>query len=249
MAASTSVAGSARRRARLRRAIAKEPSGPSVLSLAHVEYGYQLGGTAVPVLRSVDLTVLAGEVVAVVGRSGSGKSTLLHVAGGLLAPKQGSVTLTGIAVDPLGAGERALLRRRTVGLVFQAFHLLPGLSVAENVALPLLLDGHARTPALHQASALLDAVELTDRGEHLPGELSGGELQRAATARALVTDPPLVLADEPTGNLDLSTAEMVVDLLVDRIRQRGTAMVLVTHDPSIASRADRILTMADGTLT
>jgi predicted ABC-type transport system involved in lysophospholipase L1 biosynthesis ATPase subunit len=149
----------------------------------------------------------------------------------------------------MSARGRAIARRRRVGFVFQAFHLLPGLDVIENVAIPLLLNGESRNRARDRARPILDAVGIGDRAEHLPSELSGGELQRAAIARALVAEPTLVLADEPTGNLDSATAEEIIDLLVSRVRGAGLAMMLVTHDSLIAEHADRVLTMADGLLT
>jgi len=202
----------------------------------------------VPVLRGASLTVRRGEIVAVVGRSGSGKSTLLHLAGGLAMPQRGEVRIDDTPLSAMSARNRAIARRRKVGFVFQAFHLLPGLDVIDNVSMPLLLDGVSRNQARTKARALLAEVGLYGRGEHLPSELSGGELQRAAIARALVADPILVLADEPTGNLDSSTADDVINLLVSRVRDAGVGMLLVTHDAVIADHADRVLTMADGVL-
>ena len=220
-----------------------------MLSLRNLHHGYVLGGRTLPVLRGVDVDVHPGEIVAIVGRSGSGKSTLLHLAGGLAAPDEGEVWLEGESLSSMSARGRAITRRQRVGFVFQAFHLLPGLDVIENVAMPLLLNGESRTRAQDRARPLLAAVGIGDRAEHLPSELSGGELQRAAIARALVADPSLVLADEPTGNLDSTTAEEIIELLVSRVRGGGLAMMLVTHDPLIAAHADRVLTMADGLLT
>ena len=221
---------------------------PTVLEVDAVEHTYELGGRVVPVLRGASLAVRRGEIVAVVGRSGSGKSTLLHLAGGLAMPQRGEVRIEGTPLSAMGARNRAIARRRQVGFVFQAFHLLPGLDVVDNVSMPLLLDGVGRTEARKKARALLAEVGLYGRGEHLPSELSGGELQRAAIARALVADPILVLADEPTGNLDSSTADDVINLLVLRVRDAGVGMLLVTHDSVIAGHADRVLTMADGVL-
>lgn len=220
-----------------------------MLSLRNLHHGYELGGQTLPVLRGVDVDVRAGEIVAIVGRSGSGKSTLLHLAGGLAAPDEGEVCLEGVALSSMNARGRAIARRRRVGFVFQAFHLLPGLDVIENVAMPLLLNGESRARARDRARPILEAVGISERAAHLPSELSGGELQRAAIARALVADPSLVLADEPTGNLDSTTASEIIDLLVSRVRGAGLAMMLVTHDPLIAAHADRVLTMADGLLT
>jgi len=220
-----------------------------MLSLRNLHHGYELGGRTLPVLGGVDVDVFPGEIVAVVGRSGSGKSTLMHLAGGLAAPDEGEVWLEGESLSSMSARGRAIARRQRIGFVFQAFHLLPGLDVIENVAMPLLLNGESRSRARDRARPLLAAVGIGERAEHLPSELSGGELQRAAIARALVADPRLVLADEPTGNLDSTTAEEVIDLLVSRVRGAGLAMMLVTHDPLIAAHADRVLTMADGVLT
>jgi putative ABC transport system ATP-binding protein len=201
-----------------------------------------------PTSSSADLVVRSGELVAVVGRSGSGKSTLLHVAGGLVTPDEGEVVVEGRDVSALGAKERAALRRRTIGFVFQFFHLLPHLNVRDNVALPLLLDGGRAREVRKRADELLEAVDLSDRADHLPSELSGGQLQRSAIARALVTEPAVVLADEPTGNLDATTAAGVLDLLVAQVRVRGAALVLVTHDTAAAARADRALHLDAGVL-
>jgi putative ABC transport system ATP-binding protein len=158
------------------------------------------------------------------------------------------VRLEGTPLSSMNARARAVCRRRHVGFVFQAFHLLPGLDIVENVAMPLLLNGESRHKANAKARPLLEAVGLASRADHLPSELSGGELQRAAIARALVSDPRLVLADEPTGNLDSTTAAEVMDLLLARVRESGLTMLLVTHDPTIAAHADRVLTMTDGVL-
>jgi lipoprotein-releasing system ATP-binding protein len=228
---------------------AEAERGQPMLSLRNLRHGYELGGRTLPVLRGVNVDVHRGEIVAIVGRSGSGKSTLLHLAGGLAAPEEGEVWLEGERLSSMSARVRAVARRQRVGFVFQAFHLLPGLDVIENVAMPLLLDGVSRARAKDRARPILEAVGIAERATHLPSELSGGELQRAAIARALVADPSLVLADEPTGNLDSATAEEIIDLLVSRVRGAGLAMMLVTHDPLIAAHADRVLTMADGVLT
>jgi ABC-type lipoprotein export system ATPase subunit len=221
---------------------------PAALSLHDVYHGYERAGERIDVLRGADLEIHAGELVAVVGRSGSGKSTLLHVAGGLVAPSQGEVAVGGRLLGTASATERAELRRRTIGFVFQFFHLLPHLTVRDNVALPLLLDGARTRDARERADDVLDAVGLADRAAHLPSELSGGQLQRSAIARALVSDPDVVLADEPTGNLDATTASEVLDLLVSKVRDRNVALVLVTHDATAASRADRTLHLVDGLL-
>src|SRR5438445_9139350 len=195
--------------ARRERQLVSEKRQPMV-SLRNLHHGYELGGRTLPVLRGVDVDVHPGEIVAIVGRSGSGKSTLMHLAGGLAAPDQGDVWLQGQALSSMSARGRAIARRQRIGFVFQAFHLLPGLDVIENVAMPLLLNGESRNRARDRARPILDAVGIGDRAVHLPSELSGGELQRAAIARALVAGPSLVLADEPTGNLDSTTAEDII---------------------------------------
>ena len=234
--------------ARARQRPLQADARPAVLEVAEVHHHYELGGSTVPVLRGASVTVRSGEITAVVGRSGSGKSTLLHLAGGLAMPEGGDVRLEGTPLASMSARARAIARRRRIGFVFQAFHLLPGLDVMDNVSMPLLLDGVPRQRARDRARPLLEAVGLQARAQHLPAELSGGELQRAAIARALVADPILVLADEPTGNLDSTTADEIINLLVSRVRDAGVAMLLVTHDPVIAGHADRVLTMADGVL-
>jgi ABC-type lipoprotein export system ATPase subunit len=211
-----------------------------------VSKSYQRGREQVVAIANASLTVGDGEFVALVGKSGSGKSTLLHPAGGLDVADEGRVILDGQDLATLSAEARAQLRRRHVGFVFQFFHLLPGLSVAENVALPLLLDGAGHTG--ERVAELLDQVGLRARADHLPGELSGGEMQRVAVARALVARPKVILADEPTGNLDSVTGEAVLDLLVERVAASGATLVLVTHDHAAAARADRVLTVCDGAL-
>jgi ABC-type lipoprotein export system ATPase subunit len=218
------------------------------LALEGVHHDYERAGERIPVLQGADLEVRAGEIVAVVGRSGSGKSTLLHVAGGLVTPAAGTVAIGGRDVASLDAKQRAALRRRTIGFVFQFFHLLPHLTVRDNVALPLLLDGAKTSHARDAADSVLASVGLADRAAHLPSELSGGQLQRSAIARALVGEPDVVLADDPTGNLDATTAAEVLDLIVAQVRERDVALVLVTHDVTAAARADRTLHLVDGLL-
>ena len=195
----------------------------------------------VAVFRHVSFDVAEGEFVAIVGESGVGKSTLLNCLAGLDEPTEGSVKLDGIALQSLDDTQRALLRREKLGFVFQAFHVLPHLDVAQNVALPLLLLGR---PDAARVEAMLEAVGLGGLGARLPQQLSGGQLQRVALARALVHGPRLVLADEPTGNLDPATAARVLDALVDQARQRPAALVLVTHSEAAAARADRVLHLA-----
>ncbi len=199
-------------------------------------------------LDRIDLTVAAGEWVAIVGESGSGKSTLLNVIAGLDRPDAGEVRLEGRALDFSDDDALALWRRRNLGFVFQAFHLLPYLSVAENVALPLALLGAGRGARAERAEALLASVGLAGLGARKPGSLSGGEMQRVAIARALAHEPRLVLADEPTGNLDEAAAAAVLDCLRDAVKRAGAAALMVTHSRVAAARADRVLRLAAGRL-
>ena len=219
-----------------------------LLELQGVVKHYRRGAEEVVALDGVDLVVGAGEAVALVGPSGSGKSTLLHLAGGLDVPDAGTVRVDGRDLADLGVAARARLRRREIGFVFQFFHLLPSLTVAENVELPLLLDGRRGRPARAAVAEVLDRVGVGNRAGHLPGELSGGEMQRTAIARALVGGPRLVLADEPTGNLDSATGRAVLDLLSGLVRDAGTTLVMVTHDEAAATRTGRVVRLLDGHL-
>jgi predicted ABC-type transport system involved in lysophospholipase L1 biosynthesis ATPase subunit len=207
---------------------------------------YTLGRRQVEVLQGVDLTVVAGSVTAIVGASGAGKSTLLHLLGGLDAPTAGDVLFEGVSLQGMAAGDRARLRNERVGFIFQSYNLLPELDALENVCLPGLL-GRARPADLaERGRQLLAAVGLADRAEHRPTELSGGEQQRVAIARALTNRPRLLLADEPTGNLDSKTSGAILDLLWRLHAEFGTTMVLVTHDEHVARRAERVLEIRDG---
>ncbi|MET0441768.1 MAG: ABC transporter ATP-binding protein [Casimicrobiaceae bacterium] len=195
------------------------------------------------VFANVTLSVAAGEMVAILGESGAGKSTLLNIVAGLDYADAGSVSVTGQDLAPLDDDALTLLRRRHVGFVFQAFHVLPYLTVSQNVAVPLALLAHTGRESDERVASMLDAVGLGDRGASMPRELSGGELQRVAIARALVHRPSIVLADEPTGNLDPSSAAGVIELLRDRIRGEGASGMLVTHSRAAAALADRALTL------
>jgi putative ABC transport system ATP-binding protein len=222
------------------------PSGPPVFRVAGLAKSYRLGETEVRALAGVDFEIAAGELAIVAGPSGSGKSTLLHLLGGLDAADAGRVEVEGRDLAALGERERTLLRRRRLGFVFQAFHLVPVLTALENVEFPLLIDGVPAPERRRRASEALAAVGLAARLAHRPDRLSGGERQRVAIARALVHRPAAVLADEPTGNLDSATSAAVVELMARLNGELGTTFVIASHDPALVARAPRRLRLADG---
>jgi putative ABC transport system ATP-binding protein len=207
---------------------------------------YGAGETRVDALRDVNLQISRGEIVAIMGPSGSGKSTLLSLLGGVDTPSAGQVLLEGVDMSALDDNHRTLVRRRRLGFIFQAFNLLPILTAVENVALPLELDGVPAAQAQRRAEDALDQVDLTARKHHYPGMLSGGEQQRVAIARALVIQPALVLADEPTGNLDSANGQRIMELLCQLVEQQQQTIVMVTHDADIGRAARRVIRLRDG---
>ncbi|HUX75532.1 MAG TPA: ABC transporter ATP-binding protein [Anaerolineae bacterium] len=217
-----------------------------VLQTTGLRKQYQMGEVTVDALRSVDFVVHQGEFVAIMGPSGAGKSTLLHLMGGLDTPSDGDVVLGGKRLAHLSDDEVTIVRRRQVGFIFQFFNLFPTLTAAENVALPLLIDGKRIEEYAGRVDELLDLVGLGDRRDHRPDQLSGGEQQRVAIARAFVNDPKIVLADEPTGNLDSKSGTVVLELLRRACKELDATVVMVTHDPRAASYADRVVFLRDG---
>lgn len=215
-----------------------------MIRLDHVSRTVTSGAGPLTILHPTSLTIDAGRTVAITGPSGSGKSTLLGLLAGLDAPTSGSVFIDGVNISALGEEALARLRGEKIGIVFQFFHLIPSLTALENVLVPLELAGVADARA--RATALLDEVGLSQRGHHYPSQLSGGEQQRVAIARALANDPAILLADEPTGNLDSTTGRHVIDLLLSVNRRQGWTLVLVTHDRELAAMADEVIAMRDG---
>ena len=217
-----------------------------ILVVNNVERIYDGGGRAVAALRGVSFEAESGDFIALTGPSGCGKSTLLHIVGAMDHPTRGRVTISGVSLDSLNEEALARLRRRRIGFVFQFFNLLPTLTVEENVALPLMLDGAALTPTRGLTREILRRVGLADRTAHFPAQLSGGEMQRAAVARAVITHPDLILADEPTGNLDSDNGTEVMRLLAELNRELGLTIILATHSSDAARYAKRAIRMHDG---
>jgi putative ABC transport system ATP-binding protein len=215
-----------------------------VIEVRNVKRWIQNGSRRVEILKGISLSIPAGQFVAIVGASGSGKSTLLGLLAGLDTPSEGEIWLDGTPIHNLAEGDLAAVRGRKIGFVFQSYQLISTLTALENVILPFELN--VEGSGLKQARALLEAVGLAERMDHYPVQLSGGEQQRVALARAFVVDPPIVMADEPTGNLDSANGRLVLDLLLDHNGRAGATLVLVTHDPEIAARADRKIVLGDG---
>ncbi len=219
-----------------------------VISLQQITKVYGAGETEVQALRGIDLTVNRGDYLAIMGASGSGKSTLMNIIGALDNATSGHYELDGINIDSLDESGLSIVRNRKIGFIFQSFNLIPRTSALANVELPLLYRGVGRRERMTRATAALGAVGLADRTHHEPNELSGGQQQRVAVARALVAEPSLLLADEPTGNLDSKSTSDVLDLL-DQMHEQGRTIVMITHEDSVAGRADRIITLIDGLIS
>jgi putative ABC transport system ATP-binding protein len=219
-----------------------------VISLEQITKVYGAGETEVQALRGIDLTVHRGDYLAIMGASGSGKSTLMNIIGALDIASSGHYELDGINIDSLDESALSIVRNRKIGFIFQSFNLIPRTSALANVELPLLYRGVGRRERTTRATAALGAVGLADRTHHEPNELSGGQQQRVAVARALVAEPSLLLADEPTGNLDSRSTSDVLDLM-DQVHAQGRTIVMITHEDSVAARADRIITLIDGLIS
>ncbi len=220
-------------------------TGEPVIQIENVHKMYDAGESQVHALRGVTLTIERGEYVAIMGPSGSGKSTLMHIVGLLDVPTSGDYTLAGEKVSGMTGWSLARVRNRRIGFVFQTYNLLPRASILRNVELPLMYAGASRSKRRERAGELLSMLGLKERVKHLPSQLSGGQRQRVAIARALANDPAIVLADEPTGNLDTKTGEEILEIF-DRLNKQGHTLILVTHDHAVAARAHRIITLVDG---
>ena len=216
----------------------------AILQVKNLAKTYGKGDTTVTALGGVGFTVDKGEFVAIIGASGSGKSTLMHLIGGVDRPTSGSVTVDGNEIFKLSESELAIFRRRNIGLIYQFYNLIPTLTAEENIMLPRLLDN--RKPDEEKLRTILETIGLTDRAKHLPGELSGGQQQRVSIGRALINDPALILADEPTGNLDSKSGREVLDLLKLSNKRYNQTLIVITHDEKIALQADRIIAISDG---
>jgi lipoprotein-releasing system ATP-binding protein len=219
------------------------------LSLRDIKRTFVQGDRRLEVLKGITLDLKPGEIVALVGQSGSGKSTILHIAGLLERPDEGDIVVDGKSAGTAGDRERTVMRRQFLGFVYQYHHLLPEFSAIENVMLPQMLNGRSRAEARRRATELLAMVQLKERADHRPGRLSGGEQQRVAIARAVANAPRVLLADEPTGNLDSSTADAVFRQLLGLVRDTGMAALVATHNPDLAARMDRTVTLKDGVLS
>lgn len=217
-----------------------------MIELNNLSKSYSMADSDVSILKELNLSVAQKRRVAIIGPSGSGKTTLLLILTGLESPTQGAVTIAEQPLTSMSSDQRADLRRKHIGIVFQSFHLIPSLTARENVALPLEIDGQSESRK--RAMAMLDKVGLSQRADHYPSQLSGGEQQRVAIARALIHEPELIVADEPTGNLDYKTGELIMQLLFDLNRDTGATLLLVTHDPELAARCDTTYRLGDGQL-
>ena len=215
-----------------------------ILKVENLRKTYGKGDTIVTALGGVSFSVEKGEFVAIIGASGSGKSTLMHLMGGVDHPTSGSVTVDGKAIYQLNESELAIFRRRNIGLIYQFYNLIPTLTTEENIMLPRLLDN--RKPDEDKLKTILETIGLTDRANHLPSELSGGQQQRVSIGRALINDPALILADEPTGNLDSKSSREIIDLLKLSNKRFNQTLLVITHDENIALQADRVITIGDG---
>ena len=219
-----------------------------MINLEHVSKKYHRGSIEITALNDISLGIDAGEFVSVMGPSGSGKSTLLHLSGCLDQPDSGDVIISGKSTAAMSDNELTLMRRRSIGFIFQFFNLIPTITAAENVAMPLLLECKRINQIITQVDELLEMVGLSDRSDHLPEQLSGGEMQRVAIARALINDPHIILADEPTGNLDSHTGKQIMELIKNIAAGRNKTVIMVTHDQNVADYGDRIILLKDGAI-